>query len=411
MHYTLPPVVGGVEAVIHAHVELLARHGYPLTLIAGRGGGAADFPGAARTLILPELDTRHPRVLALNADLEQGRVPQDFSRLSGEIAAELRPLLSPLKWVIVHNVFTKHFNLAFTAALFNLLDEGVLPGGIAWCHDFTWTSPHSRSKVFPGYPWDLLRTPHPSLSYVAISKQRRAELAGMFSYPEEEIRVIYNGVNPASLLGLSPQGLALSARLGLMHSDLILLMPVRVTQAKDLEYALQVTAALKGLGLRPRLVVTGPPDPHDADNQAYFASLLKLRAQLGVEEEARFVVESGPTPGNPFTIDESLVGELYRLADLVFLPSHREGFGMPLVEAGFVGAPVVSTGIPAASEIGGEDILRIEPGQTPEDLAGVLFAWAAGSQTHRLRRRVRQDLTWEAIFTHAMQPLLDEVIR
>ena len=46
-------------------------------------------------------------------------------------------------------------------------------------------------------------------------------------------------------LALSQPGEALIERLGLWESDLVLLMPVRITQAKNIEYAIQVTAALK----------------------------------------------------------------------------------------------------------------------------------------------------------------------
>ena len=151
--------------------------------------------------------------------------------------------------------------------------------------------------MFPGQPWDLLRTLHDKVTYVVVSAQRQQELAALFGCPLERIHVVYNGVDPAELLGLTPTGWDLVQRLGLLEADLILLMPVRVTQAKNIEYALQVTAALKAQGLRPKLILTGPPDPHDPESMTYFRSLQDLRAQLGVEEEMRFVFESGPNAG------------------------------------------------------------------------------------------------------------------
>ena len=80
----------------------------------------------------------------------------------------------------------------------------------------------------------------------------------------------------------------------LNEADLVLLMPVRITQAKNIEFALQVTASLKSKNIRPKLVVTGPPDPHDPEDMAYYQSLLELRQKLGVEREVRFVYSSGP---------------------------------------------------------------------------------------------------------------------
>jgi glycosyltransferase involved in cell wall biosynthesis len=219
--------------------------------------------------------------------------------------------------------------------------------------------------------------------------------------------VIYNGVNPEVLLGLSAEGYTLVTRLGLLESDLVLLMPVRVTRAKNIEYALHVVAALKARGCRPRLIVTGPPDPHDVESMAYFQALQALRKQLGVEEEMRFIFESGPDSDHPLVIDERVVGDLFRVSDIVFMPSHREGFGMPVLEAGLVGVPVVCTLIPAAEEIGGEDVTVFDAAKDPARLAEQILAWAEQSSMHRLRRRVQQNYTWRTIFHKDIKPLLD----
>jgi mannosylglucosylglycerate synthase len=52
LHYTAPPVTGGVEWVMAAQARKLREAGYDVRLIAGRGDAE----------ILPELDSRHPDV-------------------------------------------------------------------------------------------------------------------------------------------------------------------------------------------------------------------------------------------------------------------------------------------------------------------------------------------------------------
>jgi glycosyltransferase involved in cell wall biosynthesis len=232
-------------------------------------------------------------------------------------------------------------------------------------------------------------------------------LATLFGCPPEDIRVTYNGVDPRTLLGLSYEGYALIERLGLLQSCLVLLMPVRVTQAKNVECALRVVAALKARGCCPKLVLTGPPDPHDVKSMAYFRSLQGLRRDLDVEMEMRFVFESGPDPGQPFTIDDRVVGDLYRVSDVMFMPSHREGFGMPVLEAGLAGVPVVcSDEVPAALEIGGGDVIRFDTGEDPDRLAERILTWIVNNPTYHLRRRVRQAYTWREIFRRDIRPLL-----
>ncbi len=405
LHYTAPPVVGGVEVVIQAHAQAFVQAGYPITVIAGRGDKAA-LPSGTGMILIPELDSQHAHIVRLSAELEQGRIPPEFEGMVDHLAGLLAPCLERFDNLIVHNVFTKHFNLPLTAALDHLLGENGGQRTIAWCHDFTWTSPSSSSKVRPGYPWDLLRTYRSDVTYVVVSRRRQREMAALFGCPSEKIRVVYNGVDPGALLGLSAEGEALVHRLGLLACDLILLMPVRVTQAKNIEYALRVVAALKARGIRPKLILTGPPDPHDAKSLAYFQGLQALRQELGVEEEMRFVFESGPEPEQPLIIGSEVVGDLFRVSDLMFMPSHREGFAMPVLEAGLAGIPVVCTEVPAAVEIGGEDVILFDKDDDPASLADRILVWAERNPVHRLRRRVRQNYTWQVIFRRDIEPLL-----
>src|SRR5512133_1877391 len=168
LHYSAPPTTGGVEAVIDAHARAFVDAGYPVTVIAGNGEQAA-LPDGTGLILIPEMDTQAAEILKISAALETGRVPDNFAAMRDRLVEALRPALAPFDTLIIHNVLTKHFNLPLTAALWQLFDAGELPHTLVWCHDITWTSPNSRSKVFPGYPWDLLRTYRPELHYVAVS--------------------------------------------------------------------------------------------------------------------------------------------------------------------------------------------------------------------------------------------------
>ena len=407
LHYSAPPVIGGVEAVLYAHAAALLVAEYPVTIIAGRGDAAA-LPAGAGLVVLPELDSRQPAIAQISTALEHGQVPADFEDRVAQIATALAPVLSQCDHIMVHNVFTKHFNLPLTAALQRLLDDKTIRHGIAWCHDFTWSSPNSRHKVHPGYPWDLLRIYRADLTYVTVSQQRQQVLAEVLKCPAEKIHVVYNGVDPATVLGLSPEGRQLIDQLGLLDGDLVLIMPVRITRAKNIEYAMQVVAALKTRACGVKAIVTGPPDPHEADSLNYFHSLQDVRRRLQVEAEFRFIFESGPQAAEPYFIDSRVVGDLLRASDVMFMPSHREGFGMPVLEAGLSGQLVICADVPAATEIGGADVMRLDLLDEPARIAERLLAWMENSATHNLRRRVRQNYTWPAIFRREIEPLLQE---
>ena len=395
---------------MQAHVRLLNGAGYQVTVVSGEGELDA-FPKDVQLIKIPELSTRHPEIEEAARELDQGKIPKQFEELTTQIESKLDPVLRSMDQIIAHNVLTKHFNLPLTTALCNLLDQNRLRGCIAWCHDFTWTSSNSRSKVFPGHPWDLLRTPRADIRYVTISNFRQHELAGLFNYPLDKIDVIYNGVDSQELLGLSLFSLELIERLGLWEADLILLMPVRVTQAKNIELAIRLAAELKKHNIHPKIVLTGPPDPHDQGNMIYFQSLLTLRKQLGVEAEMRFVYESGPDNNEPLIVNMQTVGDLYRVSDVLFMPSHREGFGMPILEAGLAGLPVFCSKIPAAEELGGDEVTMFSAEADPRDLATLILNQLKNDRSWRLRKRVRQNLTWQGIFQQKILPLLENGVQ
>jgi len=85
-------------------------------------------------------------------------------------------------------------------------------------------------------------------------------------------------------------------------------------------------------------------------------------------------------------VDESILAALYRRAALVLLPSDREGFGLPLVEAMASGTPVVASDLPVLREVGGS--------AAEYCAAGDLGAWQA-RVTALLRERCDNPARWQ----------------
>ena len=302
LHYSAPPTVGGVESVIHAHAGVFLDHGYSVTVIAGSGSQAA-LPQGCGFIHLPLLDSQHAEVLKVIADLEKGQVTEEYRRLRERIKAGLAQHLPHFEHLIVHNVFSKHFNLALTDALYELLDEGLIPHCVAWCHDFSWASARSLPVLHDGLPWNLLRQYRPEMDYVVVSEKRRQSMADIFQMPSEKIKVIYNGFDTDVLLGISPKSRKLINKLNLEEAELLLLMPVRVTQAKNIEFALRVLWELRQKGSQAQIVLTGPPDPHDPDNFAYFKSLKELRKELGLQTAFHFAYDIDGKPEEGTILD------------------------------------------------------------------------------------------------------------
>lgn len=410
LHYSAPPIVGGVEAVMAEHARLFVKAGYPTTLVVGQGGDEG-LPAGVQVRLIPEMASEHPANRALVEALDRGEVPPGFEALRDQICEQLVTALAGVDVLIVHNVLTMHFNLPLTAALHALLDRGRLPRLVAWNHDASWEDPLQRPHVHPGYPWDLLRRLRREITYIVITRARQVAFAEMFRCSQNRLRVIPNGVHVRFWWNLSAEGDGLIMDLGLLDGDLFVLQPVRITQLKNIAYSLHVMAALKARGVAPRFVVTGPPDPHDPHGLVLLEELRTLRRELDLEQEVFLLTELGPDPNVPRVLPFTVVRDLYEACDVIFVPSLAEGFGIPLIEAGLLGRPVFCADIPPFREIGREAVRRFRLDEAPEAVAAQLAEWAQRDRAYKLRRRVWRHYTWRAIMARHLVPLLESLTK
>lgn len=405
LHYTAPPIVGGVESVIAEHVRHLSEAGYPVRLIVGRGGEAVPAPSRDLRLI-PLLDSENAENAAVSEELDRGVVSDRFASLCDRIQAALVPALDGIDILIVHNVLTMHFNLASTAALHRLLDSGALPRLIAWTHDAAWNDAFQRPHLHSGYPWNLLRHNRRDVIYVVLTRERQVEVAHLFRCPQRSLLVIPNGISLRFWWNLSEAGDRLITELGLLDTDLILLQPTRITQLKNLATSLRIARAVKDQGTNFRLLVTGPPDPHDPAGETLLAQLHSLRDELSLQQEAIFLCDLSPDPDRFRIVPFETIRDLYMASDVVLLPSTSEGFGIPILEAGIAGRAIFCADIPPFREIGRDLTHRFRLDEDPASVAQRILVWCRHDHGYMLRRRIRQRFTWRAVFHHYIEPLL-----
>jgi glycosyltransferase involved in cell wall biosynthesis len=405
LHYAAPPVVGGVEATIYHHARLLTAKGYAVEVIAGRG---ESFHPRVRVHLLPETDSQHPAVLAISSRLAKGECPASFMALRDRLVIQLRELLADAAVCIVHNAMTLHKNLPLTAALRILADERITRF-VAWCHDFAWQDARYRPALHHGYPWDLLRTAWPGVRYVVVSHDQRVNLAALLDVPAESIAVVPPGIDPAELLKLDDASVALLERLDLLAAHPLVLLPARITRRKNIEFALQVMAALCRMMPAATLLVTGPPGAHNPANVAYLESLQQLRTELGLTERVHFLYQCGPDE-RPWHVSDRVMADLYQLADVLLFPSEREGFGIPILEAGLARMPVFASDIPPVRESAGELAWLFDPHGDAEQVARAIAHYCATDRAYQLRQRVLHHYTWRSVLERYLMPLLSEVL-
>jgi glycosyltransferase involved in cell wall biosynthesis len=400
LHYAVPPIVGGVESVLAHHAQLMSADGHSVRLIAARG---ESWNEQIPLTIISLADSRHERVAMMKDQLDRGEVTVDFESLCDEISRQLQDALSGMDVLIAHNVCSLNKNLALTAALYQLHTSAPrkLPRLILWHHDLAWTTPRYQSELHEGYPWDLLKTAWTDATQVTVSEMRQDELSDLMQIEKSKIHVIPNGVDIGRFLKLEKQTLEYIKKLDLLQASPLLLLPVRITSRKNIELALRTLAALRNDLPLAQMVITGPLGPHNPANLQYLEKLNALRTELGLKKSAHFLAELT----DEFIPDE-VVSDFYKLADALLFPSFEEGFGIPILEAGFAGIPVFCSDIPPLKKLGGEFVSYFPPEENPDIVANMMAGYFKTSKIFGLRSSVRGQFTWESIYSAKIAPLL-----
>lgn len=345
LHYTKPPVVGGVERVVGEQARAMEQLGWSVSVF-----GAAE------------------REVFRNR-LEEGGFDS----------------------VIVHNVFTMPFDLAWTRELTKLAEEWSEVQWVNWVHDV--------AAVNPAYSEVGWEESVPKGIQVAVSKVRAVEWAGVAGIGEDEVVVIPNGVDVAGVLGLTERVGRLADVRMLWGSDLCLLQPARLVRRKNVELGIELMADLRDRGVDGRLVVTGAIDPHQVDGMRY---LEKLKALVELRDVDRQVVFAGEEGG---LTDDDLRG-LYVLCDGLFFPSWSEGFGLPLLEAGLHRLPVWCSDLPVHREVIGTEAQWFEPGVKAMELGERMAEWCRTEGGLWARKRIWREHDWVRLCKERLVPLL-----
>lgn len=396
LHYTAPPLIGGVETVLARQAGQLLRAGHQVAVLAGRGQTwDARIPVETVSLI----DPRHPQVLRVKASLDRGEVPEEFGAQVRQLEGELRRTLTGAQVLIAHNVAALNKNLALTAALYNLSQAERGPRLVLWQHDLAWATERYLLELHSGYPWDLLRSAWPGARLVTVSEQRRQELAALLGIPLRQVTLVPAGLDLADFLGLPPGLARLVDQAGLPLAAPILISPVRLARRKNLELALEALAELRKRMPQAALVVSGQLGGQGA---AYLEQLKAQRRALGLEGAAHFLAEQLPEG-----LSEAGLAAFYRLADALLITSREEGFGVPLLEAGLSGIPIFCSDLEPLQALAGENAAYFSPNDSGRQVAALIAGRLQSDPVYRMRVRVRHDFTWEAIYRRQLAPLLE----
>lgn len=248
-----------------------------------------------------------------------------------------------------------------------------------------------RSKPFRAMTQRILAGLRRAAFVVCGSSATRDDLVRLGLIAEDRIRVVPNGIHPEFL----PEPSALASEWAASHlaradGAADLLHVGNDIPRKRIDRLLKIVAAVRDSGQRVRLVRVGGP---------------MTRQHKRLAERLNIPVVEVPS------VDRDVLRAVYGRCAVLLLPSDREGFGLPVIEAFATGRPAVVSDLPALREVSGGLARWVEP----DDIAGWVAAiWHAlqpqdAAVGEYARRAHAATLTWDS-HARGLLPVYDEVL-
>ena len=199
---------------------------------------------------------------------------------------------------------------------------------------------------------------------IAISEATKRDILAEYPVNPTQVHVVYEGAD-ARFHPYDDRVLAtFRTRLGLTKPYILFVSQWR--PHKGLPELVSAFAAFKAATNLPHvLVVTGKPSSD-------FPEILNAIDQSPVRADII-------TPG---FVDDADMPHLYAAADCFVLPSHYEGFGLPVLEALQSGTPVICTDVGSLPEVGGDAPVYVPVGQPA--VLGDALTRVLGSERQRV---------------------------
>lgn len=253
----------------------------------------------------------------------------------------------------------------------------ALPAGrtLVTCHDLdTFRSilePEldRRSALFRAMTRHILDGLRKASHVACDTEATREALVEKAKFDPSRTSVVPNGPHPSCSPDPEPSADAEAGRLLGRAGRRVELLHVGSTIArKRIDILLHVVAGVRRVRGDVRLVRVGGP---------FTGEQRALARDLGLDDVIVVL---------PF-LDRSTLAAVYRRAAVVLLPSEREGFGLPVLEALACGTPIVASDIEPLREVGADAIDYCGPDDVDRWVDAVLRVLAEREDGDRVRER------------------------
>ena len=406
-HYSLPPVVGGVENIIGPQAEMFAKQGYLVTLLSGEG----NIEGKnIKTSNITDLNPNSPHIRTIQRILHLGSLPENYEIRLQNLQKKIETQVGDINTIIIHNIMTMPFNLTATEAFWNYIEKNPDKKFYLWTHDLAWLMEDHKNNLYNRRPWILLKSMMPNVQYITISEFRRRQMAELLNIPRKKITVIPNVLKYQDFLNFHHETTQVISHLSLFHRYPFVLIPARQLPRKNIERSIRIISNLRQNFPEILGIVTGKTELENGKLTPYSQYLVDLVREYNLEKSVVFLSDVFAELGISEAKNREVVHDLYFVAHLVLYLSLDEGFGLPILEAGAARTPIAVTQIPVFREVANDGVLYLPTDESPEYNANRLMKFLKEnlSKSDLLFKRVFSRYNWQTYWQDYLKPIFEE---
>ena len=408
IHYSYPPVIGGVETIVYSHAHLFQKHGFQTKVLCGTGKAGNE---GLEVKLFPEFNSLGLTNPALREKINsESFFDKDFHDLSARILSILEKECQDFDIIIAHNILSLTLNPALGYALKHYAESRREKRFISWTHDVLFDVTESgMSTLSLSNPElkALMYTPLKNVSYVAISQHLKNTMSKLMNLPDDKIKVISNGVNIPSFLNFNPLTVKIIDKYDLLNKSPLLFLPSKIMPHKQIEITIKLLAELKNLYKNPFLVISAKRFPHSNLDDEYVNSITSMIQTLGLKKDVCILTDE---LGKDNLQDYEVVKDIYLLSDLIVNLSRHENFGLPILEGGLSKTPMLCSKLPAFEEIEPVNLNYIDTDiETPKDIANKTKNILSQSKEISLLSSIKKTYNLESIFKRDIEPFLNQL--
>jgi len=188
---------------------------------------------------------------------------------------------------------------------------------------------------------------------IVVSHHLKEEVIGLYNLPSDKVKVIYNGIALEKFNFLIDKE-SFRNSLNLSLKDKVILAVGRLSWQKGFDNLIRALPMVLSKFPEVKLIIVG---------DGYMKKELEnLVYSLGLESKVRLL---------GFLKDEDLF-KIYKISDLLVIPSNYEPFGIVALEGMAAGLPIIATSVDGLKEVM-EDAGLLVPSNHPSNLAQAII--------------------------------------